>query len=92
MHDKEFFLYVVVFTYTDEGSCEGSTLLIYFFQLMLDELKILWFEGIIMIDDASFLGQPKFGFNLVVLCTLHDLSCLGIVSECTTNVHGLPLL
>lgn len=62
-----------------------------FFEPLLEELKMLWFEGLVMENIALFFRQHQFTCRLVILCTTDDLLDFGIVAGCNTKGYlGCP--
>ena len=52
---------------------------------LLEELKILWFEGIRVQDAAQYNGESNFLMRAAVLWTIHNFPAYGIVAGCVTK-------
>jgi hypothetical protein len=59
---------------------------------LMEELKMLWSEGVLMHDAAAWNSRASFIFCAMVIWTIHDLPSYGIVAGCTTKGYkGCPV-
>ena len=60
--------------------------------LLLEELLLLWNEGVLMQDAAAWNGKAPFILRTMVIWTVHDLPRYGIVAGYTTKGYmGCPV-
>ena len=62
-----------------------------YLQPLLEELHILWSEGVQTRDASNFGGSSTFLMRAVLLWTIHDFPAYGIVAGCVTKGYrGCP--
>jgi hypothetical protein len=59
---------------------------------LVDELRQLWSEGVLMRDAAAWNGRASFILRAMVIWTIHNLHAYGLVAGCTTKGYrGCPV-
>ena len=56
-----------------------------YLQPLLEELKILWNEGVPTDDAAMFQGSARFNLKAMLLWTIHNFPAYGVVAGCVTK-------
>lgn len=63
-----------------------------YLQPLLEELLILWNEGVKTEDAAMYKGSREFNMKAILLWTIHDFPAYGIVAGCVTKGYrGCPI-
>jgi hypothetical protein len=50
-------------------------------QLLIDELQLLWMQGVLMTNVSKPTTNPLLIVNVILLWTLHDYNGLGVMSS-----------
>jgi hypothetical protein len=59
---------------------------------LVEELSLLFCEGVMMCDAAAWNGQASFILRAMVIWTIHDLPAYGVVTGYTTKGYrGCPV-
>jgi hypothetical protein len=59
---------------------------------LLEELRELWIEGVLMRDTAAWNSESSFILQAMLIWTIHNLPAYGIVAGCTTKRYqGCPI-
>ena len=63
-----------------------------YLQPLVDELKILWTEGVRTNDAAAYKGSLVFSMKAILMWTCHDFPAYGVVAGCVTKGYkGCPI-
>ena len=59
---------------------------------LVEELEILWYDGIMMQDAARFRNEHLFLMKVMLIFCIHDFPAYGMVAGCVTKgYHGCPV-
>ena len=56
-----------------------------YLQPLLEELHILWTQGVATRDLANYRGIGTFNMRAILMWTIHDFPAYGLVAECVTK-------
>jgi hypothetical protein len=54
-------------------------------QLLIDELQLLWMQGVLMTNVSKPTTNPLLIVNVILLWTLHDYNGLGVMSSISSS-------
>ena len=59
---------------------------------LVEELKKLWFEGVLLRDASVFRGREYFHLKVMLIFCVHDFLAYGMVAGCVTKGYrGCPV-
>lgn len=63
-----------------------------FLEPLVDELCMLWMEGVMCRDAGRWRNESHFILKVIVIWTIHDLPAYGMMAGCTTKgFRGCPI-
>ena len=63
-----------------------------YLQPLLEELKILWHQGVPTDDASMYQGSRRFNLKAMLLWSIHDFPAYGVVAGCVTKGYrGCPV-
>jgi hypothetical protein len=74
-----------------EESMTGDNMDTYL-QFLLEELQLLWHEGVWMHDVANYNGTSPFTLKAILMWCIHDFLAFKIMASCVTKgCHACPI-